>query len=803
MRLDEPRWQIYFKHFDPNDQRRREALLALGNGLLSWRASAPEAAAAPAASSQVHYAGFYRAGWYDSAAREVNAEAVHMAALVNLPDPFGLSFSLDGEHWFGPAEAAQGYQQTLCMKRALLQRTLRFQLGGGDFKLRETRLLSLADPQLAVLRWDLELPSDCEQLLLRSVLDGGVKNDLIDKNRAYEGARLRDIAITADSSGRAALSAALITLGRRLAMALQTTCSAGALDWRSDEKNHRLVQQARCHLDGTRRLTIEKRVRVQVDDEIPVAADAARQQVLHQLPVSGFARLLLCHTRAWRQLWARIPLALDDATLERPLRLHVFHLMQTLSPQSLGQDLGFPPRTWQEGYFGQVFWDEIFAYPFLTTHFPELARELLHYRYLRLDDARERARRAGLRGAMFPWRSADTGWEQTPPFQCNPLSGHWMRDHTWRQRHVGSAIVHDAWQLYLATGDEDLLAGEAGELMLEVARFWASIGQWEQERFVIRGVIGPDEYHNLPPGSDEPGLDNNAYTNLMAVWALSVALQALDILPRDRARALCRRVALQSGEPAEWHRIIRNMYLPIRDDGVLAQFDGVEDLKPVPDDWKKGDRPRLDWMLEAKGDRADDYRLTKQPDVLMLLYLFPQPALRALLEGLGYEFSDQALRRTADYHLANLTHESSLSKVVCAGALACFDPSASWAFFRRSMGVDLDAPAQGGTIEGVHLGAMSGSLDVLQRHYLGIRPALDGLHVFPLPPEELDGVSLDIGYRGARFQFSLQGRELQIDAHPSNAEAMPITHAGGRQMLAPGERLVLDCLRPHQYSVRS
>lgn len=798
MGRNDARWQVGFDAFDPADEHRREALLALGNGVLSWRSTAPEAAAADNVSPDVHYPGLYRAGWYDDARREVNGESVHLAALVNLPDPFGLSVSLDGRTWFGSAEVQRlRYQQRLRMDRGHLDREICFELDGHRFHLREVRLLSMAEPQLAVLRWDLQCPPGIERLLVRSVLDGGTENTLIDKNRAYEGKRLLDLCMESADDGHAALSARLSTPGRRLAMAVRTRHDAVSTSWQCERQGERLLNQTECQLAGSGRLVIEKRVIVQVDTELADDPHRARRQVLERLPTESFSRLHLRHAKAWRQLWSRAPLALSEPVFERPLRLHAFHLLQTISPRSQEQDIGFPARGWHEGYFGQVFWDEIFAYPFLSTHFPDLALVLLDYRYQRLDMARERARKAGLRGAMFPWRSADDGREQTPPFQCNPLSGHWMPDHTDLQRHVGAAIAHDAWQLYLATGDEALLAGKAGELILEIARFWASLAQWnaDRDRYVIMGVIGPDEYHNFPPKGRWPGLDNNTYTNLMAVWTLTLGLDVLATLPDASAKALRERLQLHPTELDNWREIARTMYLPITGSGILAQFDGAERLEPAPDAWRHDGRPRLDWMLETRSDRPDRYQLAKQPDVLMLLYVFAQPALQRLIQSLGYSFDDDALQRTARYQLSTLAHESSLSLVVCAGALASIDPKASWNYFRQSMGIDLDAPSEGGTLEGVHLGAMAGSLDVLRRHYLGIHTERGGLYIEPAPPAALGDVALCVYYRGARLDLSLTGSNLRLHADATNRCEIPIATVDGATSLRPGERLMIPCRR--------
>ncbi|WP_051231559.1 glycosyl hydrolase family 65 protein [Stutzerimonas azotifigens] len=788
---------IVFDRFDCTDERRREALFALGNGVLSWRASAPEAAAA--GGSHCHYGGLYRAGWYDEAPRRVNGREVRMAALVNLPDPFGLSLSLDdGASWFCLERVRlHRYRQCLDHERGLLTRSLDFELCGQRVSLDEERLLSLAEPDLAVLRWHLRLPPGVRRVRLRATLDGGVADALVERDRAYEGRRLLDVGGEIEADGRAALSAHLADRRRRVVVAVETRLPGREADWRSERSGERLVQETDCTPGDDGQLIVEKRVRVRVDDELPGTDADARRLLLEALPAARYEALRHAHCAAWQALWPRLGLRSPDAELECTLRFHAWHLLQTVSPHSPASDQGFPPRGWQEGYFGQVFWDEIFVYPFLASRFPELAHGLLGYRHRRLDAARRLARGAGLRGAMFPWRSAASGQEETPPFQFNPLSGRWMPDHTALQRHIGAAIAFDAWSLWLATGDQGLLAGQAGELILEIARFWASLARLDAagERFVICGVIGPDEYHNAYPGAAEPGLDNNAYTNLMAAWTLCRALEVLQRLPPADAEALRARLGVTGEELAYWDTVSRRLYLPLREDGVLSQFDGFDALAEPPPDWLNDGRPRLDWMLEAQHDSSDNYRLTKQADVLMLLYLFTPEQLCELAARLGYRMSVEDVQRTARHHLANVTHESSLSLAVCAGALARVDPDESWRHFHRCLRVDLDAPPGSGTTEGVHLGAMAGSLDVLQRHYLGIRPTPDGLRLDPAPPAALPDVTLAVQFRGARLRVALEGERLRVEADAGNPQPCPIAYPGGACRLAPGADIQVPVVR--------
>ncbi|MBD1587141.1 glycoside hydrolase family 65 protein [Pseudomonas typographi] len=757
---------LLFDHFDPADERRREALMTLSNGVLSLRASAPERADGPG------YPGLYLAGWYDSAERQVNGSRCHIGALVNLPAPLGLSLSLDRQQWLEPAYTH--YRQCYDAERCEVRRRFGVTLGEHALDIEETRLVSYADPRLVVLRWAVTCPQPPSQLWLRSTLQAS-GNTLIERNLAYEGQRLAIDQHCCSEHGHSAIQAHLAG-GARVVMACHTSLNT-PVAWHGPAAQ----REGQCPWPAGGVLVIEKRILVEAGDRAAHALAAA-------IPGEPFEQLRAAHYGAWRQPWQAARVRLTGASLQRPLDFALAHVLQTVTPLSLGRDLGFPARGWQEGYMGQIFWDELFAFPFLASHFPERARNLLAYRYRRLGAARARARAAGFKGALYPWRSTTGGEEQTPPWLYYPLSGHWVEDATWLQRHIGAAIAYDAWLLYLATGDQALLTGMAGEIILEVARCWASMARFDASRgrYVIEQVIGPDEYHSRYPGAEEPGVNNNAYTNLMAAWTLCRALQLLQQLPAAAAAELCGRLALEAAELALWEQVSRQLYLPYDEPDVLGQFEGFDQLQTPPPQWLQKQRPRLDWMLEAQGDSTDRYQLTKQPDVLTLLHLLPPHEIRELLAHLGYPPPSDGGRRAVQYHLARITHESSLSYAVCAGAMAHIDLARSWWFFGHCLGTDIDAGSDSGTVEGVHLAAMAGTLDVLQRHYLGLRPALDGLHLYPAVPAELGEVMLRLQYRGQWLEVRWRSGELRVQLAPGSTGEVMLVHRAGRDLLVPG-----------------
>jgi trehalose/maltose hydrolase-like predicted phosphorylase len=336
--------------------------------------------------------------------------------------------------------------------------------------------------------------------------------------------------------------------------------------------------------------------------------------------------------------------------------------LQTASPNTIDLDVGIPPRGWHgEAYRGHIFWDELFIFPFLNMRLPVVSRALLLYRHRRLSQAQWAARQAGQRGAMFPWQSGSDGREEADVMYFNPLSGRWIRDNTHLQHHVGSAVAYNVWKYFQASADAEFLYIYGAEMMLEIARFWASFARWNttRSRYDIRSSMGPDEFHDRYPGSDSAGVDNNSYTNVMAAWSIKHALELFTILPDERCRELCATLHLGQQELAHWDEVSRKLYLPFHEDGILSQFEGYEALKEF--DWETYRRRhpnimRLDLILEAEGHSPNNYKLSKQADVLMLFYLFSAEELTEIFAHMGYDFDPTSIPRTIDYHLRRTSH---------------------------------------------------------------------------------------------------------------------------------------------------
>jgi trehalose/maltose hydrolase-like predicted phosphorylase len=306
-------------------------------------------------------------------------------------------------------------------------------------------------------------------------------------------------------------------------------------------------------------------------------------------------------------------------------------------------------------------------------------------------------------------------------------------------------------------------------MMLEIARFWASIAHHNpaRDRWEIHGVMGPDEFHEKYPGATQGGLRNNAYTNVMAAWIAETAQRVLELLPASRRAALRARIGLTDEEIQTWQRMSRRMFVPFHADGVISQFEGYEDLEEL--DWdglraRYGNIQRLDRILRAEGEDPNRYKAAKQADTVMLFYLFPDAELTRLFAQLGYELSPELIRRTIEYYDRRTSHGSTLSVVVHAGVMAGIDPKSSWERFLLALHSDIGDIQGGTTAEGIHTGVMAGTLDLVQRIYLGSEVRNGVVFFEPRLSDRLEGLSLLMQFRGTPIRVGIEGSELTVES---------------------------------------
>ncbi len=791
-------WLLIYDGYDPDGEGLREALCTTGNGVMATRGAAPECAA-----DGTHYPATYRIGLYDRQETTIEGTTVPNESLVNLPNWLDFRFRIGDDPWFSPDEAdLLDYEQRFDIREGVLSRHLRFRSGDRITAVTQRRFVSMADAHVGALETTFKAENWSGRLEVESGIDGGVENSGVERYRRLEGRHLDVLRTEALDDDESVFLLARTRQSRvRIAEAVRTCVHShdDKLDVERQliEEDQRIAHRMTVKLHEGETVSFEKVLALytSMDKAISESGLEARR---HLRATPRFGELLRPHLLAWSQYWRRseIRIGTDEHT-DRATNLYLCHTLQTVSENTVGHDVGVPARGIHgEAYRGHVFWDELFVFPVLDFRFPELTRSLLKYRYNRLRAARRAAEEAGYEGALFPWQSGSSGREETQTLHLNPRSGNWVPDNTHLQRHINVAIPYSIWKHYQSTGDLEFMAFYGAEMILECARFWASLVEYSRarDRYEIRGVLGPDEFHTRYPDADEPGLDNNAYTNVMVVWVLMRALELADVLPGRRRELLWEKLGIQRMELQAWEDITRKMYVPFHDyrgDPIISQFQGYETLEEL--DWEAyreeyDDIQRLDRILEAEDDDINRYRASKQADVLMLFFLLSADELRSIFHQLRYPFDERTIGRNTDYYMERTSHGSTLSGVVHAWVLARTDRDRAWEFFRRALESDLSDIQGGTTPEGIHLAAMTGTVDLLQRCYTGMDARGDVLRFDPLLPEDLGELHFTIQYRNNWLDVDLCPGHLTIHTQPSSASPVEVNVRGEQRTISPGSR---------------
>jgi trehalose/maltose hydrolase-like predicted phosphorylase len=760
---------LVYDRFVPEEEGLREALTSTGNGYFCTRGAAEWEDAHGA-----HYPGTYAHGAYNRETTVMGGRPVLNEDLVNLPNWLVLKLRIEGDEAIGLEDVELlTYRHELDIRNAVVKRELRVRDSTGrETKLRSRRFVSMAHVHQAAIEWTLTAENWSGRAEIITALDGRVTNRGVARYRELEGRHLDPV--SPRTFGAEVIAVKVQTRQSNLYVAE----AARTRVYRGEDlvEVQRSLYQMEDYIQQVLAFDVRQGEPVRVEKMVAfyTSHDRAINETLGSAGKSAanypsFALALERHSRAWEELWDVCDLRLpSNQRVQLLLRFHISHILQVCSRHTADLDAGVPARGLNgEAYRGHVFWDELYVYPFLSFRLPEITRELLMYRYRRLGEARAAARDAGFRGAMFPWQSGSDGTEETQTVHLNPLSGRWEPDLSHNQRHVNAAISYNVWSYFEATQDLTFLRDYGAEMMLEIARFWVSIAHFnpERDRYEIHGVMGPDEFQEKYPGAAEGGLRNNAYTNVMVAWICETAGKVLALLPESRREALRARLGLSDQEIATWQQMSRKMFVPFHGDGIISQFEGYEDLEEL--DWeayrdKYDSVQRLDRILRAEGDDPDRYKLAKQADTVMLFFLFSDRELRRLFEQLGYEYRPDTARKNIDYYDRRTSHGSTLSFVSHAGALAAIDPRSSWERFLVALESDVGDVQGGTTKEGIHMGVMSGTLDLIQRGFVGSEIRDGVLYFDPKLPDQLEGLSFSMQFHRTPIRVTLEPGQLNV-----------------------------------------
>ena len=789
-------WNLTYCGFDPQDEKLRETLCTVGNGYIGTRGCFEGERA-----SDVHYPGTYLAGIYNKLSTKVHDRIIYNNDLVNVPNWLLIEFKIGSGNYISPLKMELlSYTQNLNMRQGVMQRTMVCKDGLGRIsRIHSRRVASMANPHLCALKYDITPLNYADTITIRSSLDGTVINDGVARYRQLNSKHLSEVA-----QGKTEQGIFLHVRTRRSNYQIAMSARTGfyengktlAVKKEVIQKKTEICEEVKIAARENVTYSVEKIVGTytSLDQEVQNPMQAAVDAVSK---VATFKNVFKPSRRAWKGLWNKADIRIDgDRFVQKVARLHTYHLLVAASPHNKHIDAGIAARGLHgEGYRGHVFWDELFILPFYNHHFPEISRALILYRFKRLEAAKKYAQKHGYKGAMYPWQSADDGSEETPEVHFNPKDSTWGPDLSRRQRHVSIAVFYNVWQYVESSGDEKFLHKYGAQIMLEVARFWASIAKYDANtrKYHIEGVMGPDEFHEKQPDTEEQGIKDNAYTNVMTVWLLGKALAMIESLPKKTLASLLQKTGFKISETEKWEKITRHMSVPLTDENIISQFDGYMDLKEL--DWnhyreKYADISRMDRILKAEGDSPDRYKVSKQADTLMMFYVLAAEEVCHILNQLGCRVDD-ALKLLQDnyiYYEPRTSHGSTLSKVVHTLIASYFHAGATaWDWFMEAMQSDIFDAQGGTTIEGIHCGVMAGSLDAITRYFAGVDLSSNIPEISPNLPAHWTNLAFKICHRKIWYDFEFSKKAVKVKVAGKDKKPVSLKISGKIIRILPGQ----------------
>ena len=750
-------WKIIEEGFDPAYSRVSESVFSLANETLGVRGSFDEGGSVDS------LRGAYVNGVYDMERlnRSYRGIITETHFMIPAADWLMTEITLDGEKLDLGKVRFRDYRREMDMRRGTLERSFVWQTASGkELRLSFLRFMDMVHRERAYQRVAME-PLNFSGAV---EMTAGLSFDVL--HEGYKKCFWQDVRGEAQ--------------GSRLALQGRTTLSgqevfAGAVLNMSGEA--RIAEKAASlhavlPLEQGKTLTVDKRTVILFDGDTGESLWQKGQQALTASGQVSLDEALTAQREYWAAYWRTSDVEIEAkegqeaavAAEQQGIRFCSFQLAQIYNGGSMRHNIGAKGLT-GEAYNGHAFWDtEACCLPFYLFTNPRAARDLLLYRYNTLPQALKRAKMLDCEGACYPLATLN-GDEACALWQ-----------HASLQLQPSTAVAYGVWHYAHVTGDRDFLYMYGAEMLLQIARFLASRVEkgGKTGKYGFFGVMGPDEFHMM--------VNNNAYTNYMGMRTLLCAAQTLDDMRRDRpdaCAALMEKTALGEAEIARWREIAANMYLPQDETGLIEQHDDYfnlphTDINAIP----VSQFPLYEHWSYDRIYRSD---MIKQPDVLMMLYLY------------NSSFTEEEKRVNYEFYEPRTIHESSLSPAIHS-ILAAESGKMEEAvrFFGFATRLDLDNYNRN-TREGLHVTSIALAWVNIVYGFAGLRSDGEGLRFAPRLPERWKKLSFSVLYQGRviliRMEKETTGfRLLQGDALQVQVYGKPCT-ISEKEILIQGQLL--------------
>jgi alpha,alpha-trehalose phosphorylase len=756
-------WRLVEKKYHPPRMAQMETLFALANGYLGIRGTFDEGT--PVFQKGTLLNAFHET-WPIVYPESAYGYASSGQTIVNAPDATLIRLYVDDESFDLARATLVDYERALDMRTGLLERDVTWETGSGKrIRVRSRRLVSFEHRHVAAVSYEVTLLNAAAPIVISSELRYEEETRPLEGDprgsRAFAGRVLLPQGSRA-SGGMAILMAMTRTSRMTLACGMdhqiETDGSYDLKNLSSDERG-RVVISVHGRAGHTVRLTKLLTYHTSSHDPVEELAERA-ERALDRAGSVRFDGLADGQQVYLGRFWDRADVEVrGDVELQQVTRFNLFHICQA---SARADGMGVPAKGLTgHGYEGHYFWDtEIYVLPFLIYTSPQVARNLLRFRYRMLDAARRRARDVNQQGALFPWRTIN-GDEASANYAAGTA-----------QYHINADIAYALMKYVDVTGDTEFLYREGAEMLIETARMWRSLGFYSSRnngRFCINGVTGPDEYNTV--------VNNNAFTNLMAranLRAAAKTLEGIRVTKPERFDELAHATSLSESEVTDWQTAADRMYVPYDETaGIHLQDDDF--LNREPWDFANTSPESYPLLLHFHPLVIYRHNVIKQVDIVLAMFL------------LGNEFSLEQKRRNFDYYDPLTTGDSSLSvsiQSILAMELGYREKAID--YLRYALWMDL-ADVHANVEQGCHIASMGGTWMAAIYGVAGLRDYNGRITFHPRLGRRVDGLRFHLTIRGQLLTVDIEGRKGLVTYLLREGTGLTVGHLEEEVTLEPGQ----------------
>jgi maltose phosphorylase len=555
-------WKIWEDSFHAEHNEVTESILSLGNGKFGIRGNFEEKFSGSSLPGS-YIAGVWfpdktRVGWWK------NGYPDYFAKVINSVNWIGIDIEVEGEIVdLGKVKFLSFYRE-LDTKSGVFSKDITIELpSGNQLQISSQRFCSISNYQLAQVNYEVKALNFTGKVALVSYLNGDVSNkDSNHDERFWNGVKTSvegDYGYVQVQTKENPFKVPLFDVG--VGVENEVYHQNIRLTAQTQEQDKYVALRYEATLNSEENIKLHKTVAILNSNDF--RPEVLPSETKKSLELVNKNALHDEHTKAWEKAWDNCDIVIEgDVAAQIGIRFNIFHLLQTYNGSDSRLNIG-PKGFTGEKYGGVTYWDtEAYCIPFyLASSDFSVARNLLVYRYNHLPKAIENAKKLGFTGGAALY----------PMVTMNGEECHNEWEITFEEIHRNGAIAYAIYDYINYTGDEKYLSEYGLEVLIGISRFWAQRVNWseDKQKYVMLGVTGPNEYEN--------NVNNNWYTNYLAVWTLKYTLEAFNKV--DSKEELLAKVGFNfEDETSTWKDIIEKMYFPYDEERkVYLQQDGFLD----------------------------------------------------------------------------------------------------------------------------------------------------------------------------------------------------------------------------------